>query len=168
MHSARGMRAVQARGPAPWRLGVTLGRGTRRACAALEQARLPERAGTAGPCRRQSPFAESARLPKGLIRLGAPLGNGPSDILELLEGAALPAVEPPAEGRPTARADSACRPLRRGPDLHLVTDNARLRAGGLTPQAVSSMLLLLELRGEVETLPWARYTWRRLGDMNLR
>lgn len=98
-----------------------------------------------------------------LIREGALLVESPSDMLEAL-GPMVPATAP--QPQEAARAEGAetdhdYRILLDAVGFNPITADTLAERTGLTPQAVSSMLLILELKGEVEALPGARYARRR-------
>ncbi|MGH8427195.1 MAG: DNA-processing protein DprA [Gammaproteobacteria bacterium] len=107
-----------------------------------------------------SPLARGCHA---LIRDGAALVERPSDILEALGSVAPVAPLPVREGAETAATqdDPDYRVLLDALGFHPVSADALVERTGLTPQAISSMLLILELRGEIEALPGARYTRRR-------
>jgi len=98
-----------------------------------------------------------------LIRDGATLVERPSDILDALgpAAAAPAAVQPFDETPPPAEPDSEYGVLLDAVGFSPVTADTVADRTGLTPQAVSSMLLILELRGEIEALPGARYARTR-------
>jgi len=98
-----------------------------------------------------------------LIRDGATLVERPSDILgPLAPGAAGQAAAPAFEAAPEpAEPDSEYGVLLDALGFSPVTADTVAERTGLTPQAVSSMLLILELRGEIEALPGARYARKR-------
>lgn len=101
-----------------------------------------------------------------LIREGAMLVERPSDILEAL-GSALSEIRA-APGRTEsqdAEPDPEYRILLEAIGFSPTTADLVAERTGLTPQAVSSMLLILELRGEIEALPGARYMRRRTGHL---
>ncbi|HEX5314961.1 MAG TPA: DNA-processing protein DprA [Gammaproteobacteria bacterium] len=110
-----------------------------------------------------SPLARGCHA---LIREGATLVERPSDILESL-GAFAPAsaAEEPREPDSDANADDPdYRAMLDALGFHPVSADTLGERTGLTPQAISSMLLILELRGEIEALPGARYARRRRGQ----
>ena len=88
----------------------------------------------------------------------------PSDMLASLEAPfapeSVPEVSQPAEG--ADKANGGHDMLLDTPGLHPAVDSvAAPRGAGLTPQAVSSMLLMLELKGEIEAHAGGRYARRR-------
>ncbi|MDN5864062.1 MAG: DNA-processing protein DprA, partial [Gammaproteobacteria bacterium] len=97
-----------------------------------------------------------------LIRDGAGLVERPSDILEAL-GTASAAPQPVAsDGENGATGtDPDYRILLDVLGFHPVTADTLGARTGLTSQALSSMLLILELQGEIEALPGSRYVRRK-------
>ncbi|MEN8175063.1 MAG: DNA-processing protein DprA [Pseudomonadota bacterium] len=102
-----------------------------------------------------------------LLREGATLVESPEDVLEELPLADLGAVAPSIRPGPAVSPDFA-----RSPQMELETEHRNLLAAmgfdpvavdslvartRLTAEEVSSMLLILELQGHVETLPGGRY-----------
>jgi DNA processing protein len=113
-----------------------------------------------------SPRSPLARGCHQLIRDGAGLVERPSDILEALD---LAPPRPPAEagggekatGTTDAEPDPDYAVLLDALGFHPVTADTLGERTGLTSQALSSMLLILELRGEIEALPGSRYARRK-------
>ena len=106
-----------------------------------------------------SPLARGCHA---LIRDGAQLVERPSDILEALGASAFAPPAEDAQMQPsTTEPDADYKLLTDAIGFHPVTADGIAERTGLTPQAVSSMLLILELQGEVEALPGARYARRR-------
>lgn len=108
----------------------------------------------------RSPLARGCHA---LIREGAGLVERPSDMLEALGSVPLPPATPAeTAGAVTASApDPDYRILLDAIGYHPVTADTLSERTGLTSQAVSSMLLILELQGEIEALPGSRYTRRK-------
>lgn len=101
-----------------------------------------------------------------LIRDGATLVERPSDILDALGTAPLSGVAAVVEqNAEQEQTDPEYRLLLDAIGFHPVTADALAERTGLTPQTVSSMLLILELRGEIEALPGSRYARRRPGNL---
>ena len=100
-----------------------------------------------------------------LIRDGATLVERPSDMLASLEAPFAPESVPedsqPAEA--ADKADGEYHLLLDALGFHPVTVDTVAARTGLTPQAVSSMLLMLELKGEIEAHAGGRYARRRRG-----
>jgi DNA processing protein len=97
-----------------------------------------------------------------LLREGAKLVESAGDILEELApllGLELPATEP-ASGAVSAEApeDPEYRLLLNSLDFAPTSVDSLVERTGLTPDVVSSMLLMLELQGHVETSPGGRYS----------
>ena len=97
-----------------------------------------------------------------LLRDGAKLVESGADILEelapLLGLAALPAA-PSAPGESAAAPeDPEYRLLLNSLDFAPTSVDALVERTGLTPDVVSSMLLMLELQGHVEASPGGRYS----------
>ncbi|MGH8273060.1 MAG: DNA-processing protein DprA [Gammaproteobacteria bacterium] len=111
----------------------------------------------------RSPLARGCHA---LIRDGAGLVERPSDILEAL-GSAMPTTAMGAADNRGAATEAAggvdpdYKILLDALGFHPVTADTLGERTGLTSQAVSSMLLILELRGEVEALPGSRYARRK-------
>lgn len=100
-----------------------------------------------------------------LIRDGASLIEQPSDILAPLDAPLALELEPgdtPA-AEPAAEADGEYDLLLDALGFNPVTADTIAARTGLTSQAVSSMLLMLELKGEIEALAGGRYARRRIG-----
>ena len=100
-----------------------------------------------------------------LIRDGASLIEQPSDILATLD-APLALEFEPGGARTAERAaepDGEYDLLLEALGFNPVTADTIAARTGLTSQAVSSMLLMLELKGEIEALPGGRYARRRNG-----
>ncbi len=102
-----------------------------------------------------------------LIREGARLVESARDVLEELAPALRPwlETEAPAEPeRPTAPAEGPADPdyasLLDAMGFDPVSTDTLVERTGLPPEAVSSMLLLLELEGHVAPLPGGRYQRR--------
>ena len=98
-----------------------------------------------------------------LLRDGAKLVESAADILEelapLLGLAALPAAPPPAPGAEAAAPeDPEYKLLLNSLDFAPTSVDALVERTGLTPDVVSSMLLMLELQGHVEAAPGGRYS----------
>lgn len=100
-----------------------------------------------------------------LIRDGAILVEQPSDMLAALDTPMTPEWMPVSEAREveTEALDPEYRLLLDALGFNPVTADTIATRTGLTAQAVSSMLLILELRGEVEALAGGRYARRRHG-----
>jgi len=105
-----------------------------------------------------------ARGCHALIRQGAKLVETGSDIVEelgsLLGGLAQDALPKPRTAADPAQSDALdadYRQLLRAMAYDPVTVDQLVRDTGLTAEAVSSMLLLLELEGQVSSLPGGRY-----------
>lgn len=101
-----------------------------------------------------------------LIRDGATLVEQPSDILASLDGGPGLGFAPAAGqaedgGTGNAPADAEYGVVLDALGFDPVTADTVAERTGLTSQAVSSMLLMLELRGEIEALAGARYARRR-------
>ena len=100
-----------------------------------------------------------------LIRDGATLIEQPSDILATLDTPLALELEPD-NGRMSEQAgeaDGEYGLLLDALGFSPVTADTLAARTGLTSQAVSSMLLLLELKGKIDALPGGRYTRRRNG-----
>ncbi|HEY1990846.1 MAG TPA: DNA-processing protein DprA [Gammaproteobacteria bacterium] len=98
-----------------------------------------------------------------LLRDGAKLVESGADILEelgpLLGLAALPAAPLAAAGEGAAAPeDPEYRLLLNSLDFAPTSVDALVERTGLTPDVVSSMLLMLELQGHVEASPGGRYS----------
>ena len=96
-----------------------------------------------------------------LLREGAKLVESGADILEEL--APLLGIEPPAVAQETAPTDAApedpeYKLLLNSLDFAPTSVDALVERTGLTPDVVSSMLLMLELQGHVEASPGGRYS----------
>lgn len=107
-------------------------------------------------------FSPLSRGCHQLIREGALLVERPSDILEALGPIASEAPAGITGTEEDAIPDPEYRALLDAIGFSPVSADAIAERTGLTPQAVSSMLLILELKGEVEALPGARYTRKRV------
>jgi DNA processing protein len=107
----------------------------------------------------RSPLAHGCHA---LIRDGAGLVERPSDILEAL-GAVSEALAPAFADRESSAdaEDPDYRILLDALGFHPTTADTLGERTGLTSQALSSMLLMLELQGEVEALPGSRYVRRK-------
>lgn len=95
-----------------------------------------------------------------LIREGAKLVETADDILEelgALAGVSAPESEPPAEEKVSHKKDGDYQILFETLGFDPIPIDKLIENSGLTADAVSSMLLLLELEGEVESLPGGRY-----------
>jgi DNA processing protein len=95
-----------------------------------------------------------------LIRDGARLVETAADILGELRVALSAATDTPghaATAQPTPAMDSEYRLLLDALAFDPVDLDTLVRRSGLKAEAVASMLLILELRGEVETRPGGRY-----------
>jgi len=92
-----------------------------------------------------------------LIREGATLIERGADILESLGTIMPPSSVTSTEVEQTNECDPEYRLLLDALGFNPVGIDALSERCGLTSQAISSMLLLLELQGEVEALPGARY-----------
>ncbi|HYW77172.1 MAG TPA: DNA-processing protein DprA [Gammaproteobacteria bacterium] len=100
-----------------------------------------------------------------LIRDGASLIEQPSDILATLDAPLALELEP-GDGRApeqTAETDGEYDLLLDALGFNPVTVDTLAARTGLTSQAVSSMLLMLELKGTIEALAGGRYARRRNG-----
>ncbi len=108
----------------------------------------------------RSPLAHGCHA---LIRDGAGLVERPSDMLEALGSVPLPVSMTATAGIKSAATepDPDYRILLDALGFHPVTADTLSERTGLTSQAVSSMLLILELQGEIEALPGSRYTRRK-------
>ncbi len=98
-----------------------------------------------------------------LIRDGASLVEQPSDILASVDAPLALELEPgdtPA-AEPATEADGEYDLLLDALGFNPVTADMIAARTGLTSQAVSSMLLMLELKGEIEALAGGRYARRR-------
>ncbi|HEV2109706.1 MAG TPA: DNA-processing protein DprA [Gammaproteobacteria bacterium] len=97
-----------------------------------------------------------------LLREGAKLVESAADILEELAPLLkleLPAAEPAAEGASAAPPeDPEYRLLLNSLDFAPTSVDSLVERTGLTPDVVSSMLLMLELQGHVEASPGGRYS----------
>ncbi len=110
-----------------------------------------------------------------LIKQGAKLVEGTADLIDEIAGRArafareqqvdlqrpAPDVEAPIEARnrhPNLRLDDEYQRLLQAVGYDPVTVDGLVEATGLTPEAVSSMLLILELSGLVETGPGGSYS----------
>ncbi len=103
----------------------------------------------------RSPLARGCHA---LIRDGAGLVERPSDILEALGSLrATPPVAAETGESGAQESDPDYRILLDALGFHPVTADTLGERTGLTSQALSSMLLILELKGEVEALPGSRY-----------
>jgi DNA processing protein len=101
-----------------------------------------------------------ARGCNALIRQGAKLVESADDVLQELGPLALAALETPAEddgGAPVEELDGDYRRLLDGMGYEPVTVDFLVDRSGLTAEAVSSMLLILELRGLVAPAPGGLY-----------
>ena len=95
-----------------------------------------------------------------LIREGAKLVETADDILEelgALAGVSAPESESPAEEKVSHKKDGDYQILFETLGFDPIPIDKLIENSGLTADAVSSMLLLLELEGEVESLPGGRY-----------
>ena len=95
-----------------------------------------------------------------LIREGAKLVETADDILEelgALAGVSAPEIESPAEEKVSHKKDGDYQILFETLGFDPIPIDKLIENSGLTADAVSSMLLLLELEGEVESLPGGRY-----------
>ncbi|RME36049.1 MAG: DNA-protecting protein DprA [Gammaproteobacteria bacterium] len=97
-----------------------------------------------------------------LIRQGATLVTCVDEVLEELGpliGSVLDGAEPAREGTDTGdeAPDPEYRQLLEAMAHEPVSVDELVQRTGLTPQGVSSMLLLLELKGQVSVLPGGRY-----------
>jgi len=110
----------------------------------------------------RSPLARGCHT---LIRDGATLVERPSDILATLEAPRALSFDPAAEvPAPAPEApDPEYKLLLDALGFNPVTADAVSARTGLTPQTVSSMLLILELKGDVEALAGGRFARRRRG-----
>lgn len=108
----------------------------------------------------RSPLAHGCHA---LIRDGATLVERPSDILATLEAPQVPPFSRAAEAPAPApdAPDPEYRLLLDALGFNPATADALAARTGLTPQAVSSMLLILELEGEVEALAGGRFARKR-------
>ncbi|HSN17507.1 MAG TPA: DNA-processing protein DprA [Gammaproteobacteria bacterium] len=98
-----------------------------------------------------------------LLRDGAKLVESGADVLEelapLLGIEALQAAPPPVPGAEAAAPeDPEYKLLLNSLDFAPTSVDALVERTGLTPDVVSSMLLMLELQGHVETAPGGRYS----------
>ena len=97
-----------------------------------------------------------------LLRDGAKLVESAADILEelapLLGLAALPAAALAAPEAQAAPEDPEYKLLLNSLDFAPTSVDALVERTGLTPDVVSSMLLMLELQGHVEASPGGRYS----------
>ncbi|HKS93801.1 MAG TPA: DNA-protecting protein DprA, partial [Gammaproteobacteria bacterium] len=98
-----------------------------------------------------------------LIREGAKLVESAGDILEelapLLKLEAAAAQPAPAETQAAAEPDDPeYRLLLNSLDYAPTSVDALVERTGLTPDVVSSMLLMLELQGQVEAAPGGHYS----------
>jgi len=100
-----------------------------------------------------------------LIRDGATLIEQPSDILATLDTPLALELEPGNGRMPeqAGEADGEYGLLLGALGFSPVTADTLAARTGLTSQAVSSMLLLLELKGKIDALPGGRYARRRNG-----
>ena len=95
-----------------------------------------------------------------LIREGAKLVETADDILEelgALAGVSAPENDPLAEDKVSHKKDGDYQILFETLGFDPIPIDKLIENSGLTADAVSSMLLLLELEGEVESLPGGRY-----------
>lgn len=95
-----------------------------------------------------------------LIREGAKLVETADDILEelgALAGVSAPEIEPATESQVSHKKDGDYQILFETLGFDPIPIDKLIENSGLTADAVSSMLLLLELEGEVESLPGGRY-----------
>ena len=105
-----------------------------------------------------------ARGCHALIRQGAKLVESGSDILEELSGRFNPLPEATADSKPTAASQAAAELAAEYRDLldamgyEPVCVDQLVARSGLTPEEVSSMLLLLELEDKVHSGAGGRYT----------
>ncbi len=99
-----------------------------------------------------------------LLRDGAKLVESAGDILEELapllglDMAPMLAVQPAEAGADTAPEDPEYRLLLNSLDFAPTSVDSLVERTGLTPDVVSSMLLMLELQGHVEASPGGRYS----------
>jgi len=97
-----------------------------------------------------------------LLREGAKLVESAADILEELApllNLELPAAEPAADAATAAPPeDPEYRLLLNSLDFAPTSVDSLVERTGLTPDVVSSMLLMLELQGHVEASPGGRYS----------
>ncbi|HKI75253.1 MAG TPA: DNA-protecting protein DprA, partial [Pseudomonadales bacterium] len=99
-----------------------------------------------------------------LIRQGAKLVESAGDILEelapqlRLELLPAPGVEPRATATPAEPEDPEYRLLLDSMAFAPTSVDTIVERTGLTPDAVSSMLLMLELQGQVEAAPGGHYS----------